>query len=221
MKREPMPTSIVQTKLFQGIDLHPRLQELGLDLPTLAGIVRRGEQARAQATDHDPINAAAWDAYRYRVRAIRDLLRPRGWTKDHDGGLEKTWSPDGRVVLITRSGDAGVGLAAAFPQPRRKTGSEIRDIVEEASLTLEPSWLNAKPTGAPPSAYAIYMLLVYRTGGLVRAELSQPTGFTDEETVMGWHERIILPEVDFSPAAEPDLPVLIADEIDVPVLRRK
>jgi hypothetical protein len=168
-----MTAAMIETKMFDGPDAHARLRDLGLDVPTLREVVLQGEQARAEATEHDPINAAAWDAYRYRVRAFRDRTVPSGWTVDHDGGLEKTWSPDRKHVVITRAGDAGVGVRSACPQPKRKPGTEIRGIVEGASL-LDPNWMNVTPKGAANEDFATWMLLVNREGDVVRSELSSP-----------------------------------------------
>lgn len=217
-----MIAASIETKVFDGSDAATRLRELGLDLAMLREVVLQGEQARAEATHHDPINAAAWDAYRYRVRAFRDHAVPRGWTADYAGGLEKTWSPDEKHVVITRAGDEGVGLGSAFPQPKQKPGAEIRGIVESATLPLDPNWLNARPTKLAPS-HTTWILLVYNRADLVRAELSSPIGLTDEDNVLGWYERILLPDLDFGngPRSGTSESTEAADEIDVPVARKR
>lgn len=218
-----MTVAEIATKVFEGATATARLRELGLDVQSLLEVVFQGEQARAEATAHDPINAAALDAYRYRVRGIRDRLVPRGWVLDRDGGVEKTWSPDRKHVIITRAGDSGVGVRGAFPQPKQKPGNEVRTIVEDACLLLDPNWMNVVPKKRKKDDFATWMLLVYQQGDEVRSELSSPTSLNDDDVVLGWHERILLPTIDLGDPGS-DLSRESAetpDEIDVPVIRKK
>ena len=101
-----------------------RLRELGLDYDPLLEVVKEGERNRVQATAHDPTPAGSWDAYRYRVRGLRDLFvpSPYGWAPDCIQGLELLRSPDGARVIMTRTGDAAVGHSNGFPQPVRSFG---------------------------------------------------------------------------------------------------
>jgi hypothetical protein len=218
-----MPRGIVQTIILEGAEADSRLSEIGLDRATLQMVVLQGEQARAEATSNDPVNAAGWDAYRYRVRAFRDEFGPAGWTVDHAGGLEKTWSPDGKHVVITRAGDAGVGIRNARPQPKRKAGAEVRGVVEGANLLLDPNWMNVVPPPHDESPeFATWLLLVWSNGDLVRGELSAPIGLKEDDTVLGWYERILLPEIDLSGPTDSGRKSSDADEvIDVPVIRKK
>lgn len=67
-----------QTTVYEGLAAERRLLELGLSRVGLEEVVRRGESARAEATAHDPVNAAGWDAYRYRVRGAAGRVRVGG-----------------------------------------------------------------------------------------------------------------------------------------------
>ena len=209
----------IVTRVFDGVEAEARLRVLGTDAESLLAVILKGEYARAEATDHDPIAAGPLDAYRYRVRGFRDHHVPLGWMVDREGGVEKTWSPCGKHVVITRAGDEGVGQRGTFPQPKRPTGSGTRGIVD-GGLLLDPSWLNAT-SGRTPD-FSTWMFLVAREGDIVRAELSWPTGITEQGDVLGWYERILLPEIDL---ADPDrlqaIPSDVADVIDVPVVRKR
>jgi len=212
-----------KTKTFEEAAAEQRLLELGLHTHRMLEVIRRGEHSRMEATPHDPINAGALDAYRYRVRAFRDLYVPDGWTVDHAGGLEKTWSPDRAYVVITKAGDEGVGICGTFPQPKRKPGNETRKVVENGTLLLDANWMNVAPKGATETS-ATWMLLVYRKGDVVRSELSWLTGMNDDDSVMGWYERILLPELDLTNidltglrSGSPDT----GGAIDVPVTRKR
>jgi len=212
---------IRKTQLFEGADAETRLRSLGLDCRSLLTVVRVGENARAEATPHDPLNAGALDAYRYRVRAFRDRYAPDGWIVDHEGGVEKTWAPSREHVVITRAGDDGVGVRTAIPQPKSKPGTEVRSIVESAQLLLNPDW-DIPPRhdeGDPAPEYATWILLVARRGDIVRSELSSPVGLSDDDTVLGWHERILLPEIDLGSfdSVQHVAPI----DVDVPVIRKR
>ncbi|HEX8789845.1 MAG TPA: hypothetical protein VF765_02760 [Polyangiaceae bacterium] len=193
------------TVIHEGVDAENRAAALGLTVALLLDVVRQGEYARAEATENDPLNAAGTDAYRYRVRAFRDALcvGPTGWTKEHDRGLEKTKSPCGRHAVITRGGDLGVGLRDAHPQPAGRIGEMTLGAVDaNSSLLLDPNWMNAAPTNdADDDSCETWMFLVFRDGDLVRSEISLPSKVEEKPTgtlVLGWKERVILPQLDFS-----------------------
>jgi len=197
-----------------------RLAELDLHLRGIQDAIRSGEYARMEATDHDPQNAAGLDAYRYRVRALRDTFCPGGrWVKRVAGGLELLLSKDGRRGIITRAGDDGVGLANCCPQPKQQIGeTTVRAANANATLALNPDWFNVGSKDRPE--IETWMLLVTRRGDTARAELSLPTGLDEEGRALAWLERILLPDMDFSAeplGAENDGLV----EIDVPVARKR
>lgn len=198
----------IETIIRAGPDTENRLLDLDLDVDLLLDVVRQGEYARAEATTNDPLPAAGMDAYRYRVRAFRERKLPDGWTIKRERGLEITVSRSGSHAVITRAGDSGVGLKDAYPQPKGKIGDTTCDAVDaNASLLLNPNWMNVTRAAANDDGVSgsgdcqTWMLLVYRDGDLVRSELSLPSEV--EETaigtrVLGWVERILLPELDFS-----------------------
>lgn len=198
--------ALVRTKIYEGVGAEERLADLGLDVRGLERIILQGEYARVEATENDPLGAGGMDAYRYRVRAFRDTYLAHGWTRDRDRGLELTVSPCGRHAVITRGGDSGVGLRDAFPQPTGKIGETTRTIVDmNADLLFDANWMNVTSgtvTGTPKNSekYDTRILLVYRSGDIVRSELSLPSEMEENETgtVLGWVERIILPTIDLT-----------------------
>jgi hypothetical protein len=198
---------IPETIVRVGTETENRLPDLDLTVDLLLDVVRQGEYARAEATANDPLPAGGMDAYRYRVRGFRDRKGPDGWTIRRERGLEITVSPTGSHALITRAGDAGVGLLDGYPQPKGKIGDTTCDAVDaNASLLLNPNWMNAtrqpaNDDGSAADECQTWMLLVYREGDVVRSELSLPSGVEETATgtrVLGWVERLILPALDFS-----------------------
>jgi len=211
-----------QTVVLEGYAAERGLSKLGLTMDGLVEVVLRGESARAGATAHDPLPAAGWDAYRHRVRALRDINCPAGWTVLHDAGLEMILSPDKKRVVVTRAGEDGVGLTGTQPQPKQAVGASTARSVG-ANLVLDPSWFNKAPSAELKGKPEVWMLLVERTGDVVCAELSRPSGTEEDGTVSGWLVRILLPNIDLN-APQKKRPVPEASpptEIDVPVRRKR
>lgn len=190
-----------QTVIYKGEDAVRRLSEMGLTPDILERVVRAGEAARENATDNDPVTAAGSDAYRYRVRTLRDILcpAPYGWAKQTIDGLEFTVSPQG-IGIVTRAGDAALCLEAGFPRFARAAGDAARFVVDSKALLqqyIDPSWWN-KPRSttaaeAPKVKLVMWYLLVHRSGDEVTYELSRPTAIDDNGQAEGWLERIFLP----------------------------
>lgn len=208
-----------ETRICEGASAEQRLIELGLTMAGLTEVVRRGEAARAEATANDPVNAAGWDAYRYRVRALRDIFGSSGWERKTQDGLELLWRSDNAIEITTRGGTDAVGVRGGMPQPTRGVGDSTKSAAA-AQLSLNPDWFNRSPAVAGKIA-RLYMLLVFTSETVVRSELSLPSGVGDDGLVDGWVERILLPDIDLT---EPDFgatgtPPLAP--IDVPVARKR
>lgn len=217
-----MQTAVFRTIIREGQEAESRLAELSLTSEGLRRAVLAGEYARAEATPYDPLTAEGTDAYRYRIRTIREVLCPLGWTLARDRGLEVTVSPSGRHRIITRAGDGGVGRRDGHPMPKNPIGDTTDKVLAvNTALYLDPDWMNVPPANESHSDAPIqtWMLLVAREYDIACSELSLPTRNAENGTPLGWIERILLPMVDLSePAAAGE------DQggpaIDVPVTRK-
>lgn len=230
VKREPMSQAPkLTTRIYEGYEADQRLRKLGgLTMAILVEIILKGEYARAEHTLHDPMNAGGLDAYRYRVRSIRDALCPQAWTIDRTGGVEATRSPAGDHVILTRGGNEDVGRRNGFPQPRSIVGESTRGVVakgKNGSMLFDPDWLNMPATSpANDASFATWMLLVYRDGDVVQAEMSWPNEFNDDDgLVNGWIERILVADINMADPTDRsgDQPVEPPVVIDVPLLRKR
>lgn len=208
--------------VHEGLSARYRLDSMGLDPDILLEVVRRGELARADATANDPITAPGSDAYRYRVRALRDLYGPVDWKRLWINGLELLAKADGRVAIMTKGGDVGVGIRSAFPQPKSEVGEGAAATLSATLPLFDPEWFQAQNVRRPESE--IWMLLVCGSAVVVRSELSLGSEIDERGRVARWFERIILPELDpnnLGPmrhrwSDEPD-----EGALDVPVIRKK
>jgi hypothetical protein len=204
---------------YEEYEAEQRLMRLGLTMRGLVDVVLRGEFARAQATAHDPVTADGFDAYRHRVRALRDIYCPAGWLVGRDCGLELLVSPDGSRAVLTRAGADGVGVRGTWPQPKRAVGDATARAVENGMI-FDDRWFNEPGPAAVPQRYEVWMLLVDRDGDIVFAELSKPAGTRDDGTVSGWIERILVPRTDMSGLTQ-DGGGEEDGSIDVPVTRKR
>lgn len=207
--------------VHEGWAANARLGILGLDLERIVEVVRIGELARAQSTAFDPLTAGGYDAFRYRVRAIREAYCPLGWQVARPFGLELLTSADGSRSLLTRAGTAGVGIRDADPQPKGEIGDGTAAAVENAGpLLFNQKWFQVQGLGKPDRE--TWMLLVYASRKVVRSELSFGAELASGR-VGRWFERIILPELDPNDLTPKRYDLQDSDEIaiDVPVIRKK
>lgn len=210
-----------QIIVHEGWSAAARLGTLGLDLDGMVEIVRIGERARAEATANDPLTAGGFDAYRYRVRGLRDRYGATGWTVARPNGVELAVSPNGTWSILTRAGDAGVGIRGGDPQPKGEIGGGTAALVDGGSpLLFAPEWLQAQHIARPE--HETWMFLVYSSAFVVRAELSLGTE-TDTGRVSRWFERIILPDLDPNDLTTRRVEFKDSDELapDVPVIRKR
>jgi len=216
----------IEKQTFEGASADERLASLGLSRTVLAEIVRRGEMARMDATPHDPVSAASWDAYRHRVRATRDLLCISQWKPKFQDGLELTVAPDGTHQIMTRGGFSGVGQPDADPQPTRELGGAAERVAVTNSNLFPDKWFaqkardgTSKVRGKGSIPAHTWVLLVQRVGDLVFAELSLPSRLDDRSAE--WRERIILPAVDYSAVEPADETASQSDDDDVMVSKKQ
>ena len=207
MKGEAMAVPALVTAIFDGAAAEARLIELGLHAPTLLRVITFGEYARAESTENDPMGFDGLDAWRWRVRGLRDEYCPLGWTKPRHRGLELLLSPCGRHAVITKSGTASVGLKDGYPQlvgPVRETMQDAISMNEgllDEGLLFEPSWMNSTSAPEEGGPFDTRILMVHRCGGIVRSELSLASRIEENPRgllVLGWIERILLPAIDLS-----------------------
>lgn len=215
----------------EGFETKARLGTFGLDLEVIMDVIRQGEIARAQFTDYDPLTAGGYDAYRYRVRALREAYCPKGWLLARPCGVELIVSPDKERSIMTKGGNHGVGIRTANPQPN-EIGAGTTAACEGTLLLFDPRWVQVQGRERP--THETWMLLVYSRPapgpdappgappGVIRAELSFGTEI-ENNRVARWFERLILPELDPNDLAPKRYDNLEPDEsaFDVPVLRKK
>jgi len=214
--------TIVHADLYNIVK---RLDELGLRLDLLTNPINAAYQAWTNCSAFDPRMFPGLTFWAVAIRHLRFGVMPLNWTANDDGNYSLTVSPDGSVAIAVATGDEFTGLANQVPCTRSRKGPMTATALATNNRQLglelvfpdgmEPPLLNPGRFGD----HATWFLLIHREETVIRRELSLPLGFTDDQRVSGWKERILLPDIDLGPLDDMVLPDDDL-EIDVPVSKR-
>lgn len=204
-----------------------RLSQLGLNAEGLGETVRRGYVAFISCTPNDPPLFPGFSAWAMMVRGLREYLLPEGWERSDENNYSLIINGTGTVAIAVATGDAATGLADEQPTTKSSKGPSTIEAVTSNQLTLDLIFPPVElPQPARPSDQdqqrTTWILLVHRSQGEVRCELSLPTSMGPDGRVDGWQERIILGAIPTDPDAlevAPPTPPQQPD-IDVAVKRR-
>lgn len=169
-----------------------RLKELRLSTEVLVDAVRTGELERLSCTDLDPASAAGFEAWRWAVRRLRELLVPRGWRAVNDRNLPLVVEPSLSIAVAVTSGDDSTGTL--FPPTTlhpKGPATETYIEVNRRQLLLFPAQPSFVPTPSR-SERVTWLLLVRPRKDSVRVELSLPASIDEFGYIQSWRERLIL-----------------------------
>jgi hypothetical protein len=174
------------------------VSELGLSGELLQEVGRKALAAYHQTTAHDASGAAGQYAYLAAVRALRDILCPKGWEPHVRHNLEMTVNPETNISIMVSSGDEGTGVEDATPKTKNPKGDQTKRVVAFNARQLRLPTLEYKVQNI--SISKVWVLL-YHTDvkkSQMRLELSLPVEMDMNDIhISGWNKRIILPPVDF------------------------
>lgn len=204
--------------LSNPVEVHSRLQELGLTEEILRQIVEAGERARRVCTDNHPRTTPGYTRWSEMVKVSRDLLMPLGWTKRDDGGVPLVVHPEGSIAIAVTTGDEGTGDDSSIDlRLKNRKGAATTVLVEQNAEQLELFDLGSTGVKAKPGVPITWYLIVRRIDGKLRYELSLPLSMIDGQ-IEKCQERLIFPPIDLDPTLEPIIPTLEStDDIIVKV----
>jgi len=184
-----------------------RLEALGLKLDALLDSVLAGAQKRRACTKlHPPMfpGLAQWAETTHR---LRERHIPEGWAPTDDSNYSLIVSRNGKTAIAVASGDENTGLVEGCPATSSPKGPHTMSAVAAHQLALDleiPPELEAilEAFSVDPNRET-WLLLTHwsERDGLVevRAELSLPLAIAENQKVIGWRERIILPSTSLGP----------------------
>jgi len=199
------------------------LKNLDLEPETLREIVSKGQMARNSVTPNHPLTAAGTFVYHETVRAKRDTLLQREWTKQSVSNCELTAHPHKNMTISVSVGDNETGNKLGNPKTKNQKGSQVELLINGNGI--QEDMFTPSKNQATPDIKDIecqnWILLYHhdRQKDEVRLELSLPMSIGLNNKIDDWHYRIILDPIPLGTAHienyEPDY----ALETDITVER--
>ena len=177
---------------FEPDDVQARLAALGLNQDPLLHAARRWHLAWSGFTPNHPPFGCGIAAWMEAVAALREAIMPDGWTRSDDRNYALVISPDGAMAINVATGDMGTGRPDANPSNKAPKGVSTADAISVNQVQLElplplPELLPRRGEGP-----LTWFLLLHRTAGEIRCELSLPLEMSVDGRITRWQERIIL-----------------------------
>lgn len=207
--------------LFENTDeIASRLDQLEVNEVALREAVYQGHLQRTRLTINHPTIYHGLNMWGEIVAALREQLRPLGWTRQEVGSYALTAHEERGLAITVASGDEATGNPSAHPCNRSKKG---RNTVEAIEANRQLGLFEKLPPEIQDEADGKQTwVLMHHTDtvrGEIRLELSRPLSIGKDGKISEWSERIILGSIPFDddlveiyPPSGPDI------EIDI---RRK
>ncbi|WP_190131937.1 hypothetical protein [Streptomyces mashuensis] len=178
-----------------------RLTELGLSTEEIEDVLRRAEAERNFCTPFDPLSLPGNIFWGRTVRYLRETYTPLGWRSASPSNVPLLISPTDDFAITASSGSRETGFAALTPSTRYPKGSAVIRRVETNRQLMFPDYeveSEAQDVGdGIPTWFLLYQHVNTENGTRLYAELSLPNNTGSRGKIDSWHERIILPWIDF------------------------
>ncbi len=192
-------------------DVEDQLSQLSIPRAALVRAAQAGFVQRSYSLPSDPVTAAGTDAWRYAVRSLRTELQYLGWRLDNPQNLPLVISDELKINVTVSSGDEATGIPFRMPRTKNPKGSLLEAAVARnvRQLHLFPGMLtDAEQKFDKTLDYPTWVFLVFITDEEIRAELSLPNSFGENDRLDGWAKRIIidipLPDEELSTDSDDD-----------------
>lgn len=193
-----------------------RLVQLGVNEARLREAVYQGHLQRTRLTPNHPSIYHGLNMWGEVVAALREQLRPDGWTRKEIGSFALTVHEDLQLAITVASGDEGTGNPSAHPSNRSKKG---RNTVEAIEANRQLELFERLPTEEQQEDENQTWVLMHHTDtvrGEIRMELSRPSDIGKDGKITEWAERIVLGSIPFDdelveiyPPSGPDIEIEI------------
>ncbi|HYZ12254.1 MAG TPA: hypothetical protein VFA08_01430 [Actinomycetota bacterium] len=198
-----------------------RLADLGLTEEELRDALSYGIAEASRCTENDPRIARGWIRWAKTIRALREALTSKGWTRQESRNYPVAVDSRGVIAITASSADGSTGTEAD-PHTTSAKGPATKHAISKNQLTffdLDPIFPPDPEAEREPDQTWLLLYHEDDEAGETRLELSLPVRMEIDGHVSGWRERIIL-----EPIGSQSGPLTAADEegepIDVKVERR-
>lgn len=205
------------------VDVLSRLAELGLDEGDLSDAVMQGMFARSECTPNDPPLTPGYNSWSRTVRALREKLIPKHWTRSDEGNYPLVINPVGNLAIAVATGDECTAIANANPMTKSPKGPRTQSAIEvnQYQNSLFEGFPDFEVPETPHKDRVTWILLQHydQSKKEVRFELSRPSSYAGK--VNGWSERIIFNSLPFDSSLTIPVPLIPnLPDIDIPLIRR-
>lgn len=194
-----------------------RLEQLGVNEQALHESIWQGHLRRATLTENHPLIYRGLVMWGDSLAALRDQLRPLGWTRKDMGSYALTVHEELGLAITVASGDEATGVPYLQPTNRSRKGRNTVDAVEaNQQLDLFDDLTVEQKGGFDESQ--TWILLHYTDShiGEIRIELSRPTAIDSDGKISDWSERIILDSIpleddllEIESPCDPDIEIIV------------
>jgi hypothetical protein len=208
-----------QVEVFEGeADVVRELAALqaALTVEGLLQVLGAGVLAQGQTTPNDSPCWRGAQPRGYMIRAIRDWLCPLGWDKSDVSNLALVEHRAAGIAIAITPGDHNTGLPGHNPKSRTPRGEVTIGKVELNQMSFMEQLLGPD---AVRNSSRLWVFLFNIQNDIARAELSFPLAVGDDDRIVAWRTRLLLPNIQFG---RPDIQVRPEDEPlpDVQVRRK-
>lgn len=178
--------------IYQDYRAITKLDQLcGLDPNVFREVIEQTYYAHvAPVTGLEPPTTAGFLMWAKGTRALRERLRPAGWTHHNDKNLPVTISPDKSMVIVINSGDEDTGRRNGHPRTASSKGSVTKAAIDRDQMKLFE--LEEIQRIVETGGQEFWVLLVHVDPGKeIRLELCRPTTHTEGNPITDWYERVI------------------------------
>lgn len=208
--------------IVDPLSVERRLIALGLTLQVLREALEAGIGAAAlHSTVNYPRNYGGTSFWAEVTRWLRELLVPLGWHRDETGGQPSVVRGDNGIAIVVVRGNEATGDPMFLPTTQYKRGPVTIERVERnAFLPFDDEVpVETEAVEVDTSDVPTWLLLHYRKGEELMAELSFPISISKAGFVEEWGETVILPAIPLDPR---NMPMLDDEPVnpDVNVRRR-
>ena len=176
-----------------------RLRQLGVHEVELREAIYQGHLQRARLTLNHPSIYHGLNMWGEVVAALREQLRPLGWTRQEIGSFALTIHDELKLAITVASGDEGTGNPSAHPTNRSRKGRNTVEAIE-ANRQLELfERLPPEIQGEGDEDKQTWVLMHHTDTlrGEIRLELSRPSSIGKDGKITEWAERVILGSLPF------------------------
>ncbi|MBP2699507.1 hypothetical protein [Photobacterium lucens] len=204
-----------------------QLQSLNMPEETLRTALLRGLSSRRSMTKNNPKTGGGQYFYNETVRALRELLKDKGFVGESIRNIELTINQDLGVAIYLCSGCNQTGLKNGTPQSKTSKGDFTLDLfnlnqIESPNYDMFEELIPKKQANNAINC-EIWFLLHYfnKDNNSLMAELTKPISFNSKGYVTGFdRENRIIIDLDINKPIDIDDSTLTQSfnaDIDIPI----